>query len=85
MKRDDAKAAILREWMALEPENRATETHAKLFAISKAGEYRFRSAEDRGDVIKGWLLDSVGDRRPKKRSSRPNSSRAGKATPAAST
>jgi hypothetical protein len=51
MKREDAKEAILREWMDLAPEDRATDTHARLFAISKAGEYRFRSKEDRADVI----------------------------------
>jgi hypothetical protein len=66
MKREDAKEAILREWMALKPEDRATDTHARLFAISKAGEFRFRSAEDRADVIEGWLLEHVGKRRGRK-------------------
>jgi hypothetical protein len=63
MKRDDAKEAILREWLALPADDRATVTHARLFAISKAGEYRFHSAEDRADVIEAWLLDHVGKRR----------------------
>ena len=63
MRKEDAKQAILREWMALKPEDRATETHAKLFAISKAGEYRFRSKGDRGDVIRDWLLEHVGKHR----------------------
>lgn len=57
MKRDDAKEAILRDWMALKPEDRATQAHARLFAISKAGEYRFRATEDRADMIEGWLRD----------------------------
>ncbi len=60
MKRDEAREAILREWLALSPGDRATATHARLFAISKAGEYRFRSNEDRADVIEAWLLDHVG-------------------------
>jgi hypothetical protein len=62
MKRLDAKEAILREWMALKPEDRATDTHARLFAISKAGEYRYRSAGDRADVIEGWLRQHVDNR-----------------------
>jgi hypothetical protein len=63
MKREDAKEAIVREWLALPPQDRATKTHARLFAISKAGEYRFRSAEDRADMIESRLLEHVGDRR----------------------
>lgn len=59
MKRDDAKDAILRDWMALEPDERATLAHARLFAISKAGEYRFRSKEDRSDLIEAWLREHV--------------------------
>ena len=57
MKRNDAKEVILRDWMALKPEDRATQAHARLFAISKASEYRFRSAKDRADVIEGWLRE----------------------------
>jgi hypothetical protein len=34
-------------------EDRATAAHARLFAISKPGQYRSRSKEERADVIEG--------------------------------
>jgi hypothetical protein len=36
-----------------QPEDRATAAHARLFAISKTGQYRSRSKEERADVIEG--------------------------------
>jgi hypothetical protein len=60
MRKADAKKAILRDWRALKPEERATELHAEMFAMSKVGEYKFRTEGDKRKLIKGWLARYIG-------------------------
>jgi hypothetical protein len=55
MKQEDAKAAIIREWMALSFNERQTESQAASFAMQIKDRYAFKCSGDRYQVIKGWL------------------------------
>jgi hypothetical protein len=54
--KDEARELIIDKWLALPPDERATERQAAWFAMAIKDRYRFRSSGDRYQVIKGWLL-----------------------------
>jgi hypothetical protein len=55
MKQEDARAAVIREWMGLPFNERQTESQAALFAMQMKDRYVFKCSGDRYQVIKGWL------------------------------
>ncbi|SEE70468.1 hypothetical protein SAMN05444161_8661 [Rhizobiales bacterium GAS191] len=55
-----AKAIIVREWLALPAEERATESQALAFAMKVADRFQFRSLGGRYQIIKGWLQRHIG-------------------------
>ena len=62
MTEDDARDVIVRQWLALPPEDRATDAQAEAFAMKMAERYEFGEIGDRSRVIMGWLLSYVGRR-----------------------
>jgi hypothetical protein len=61
MKQDEARAMIIREWLLLPPQERATDNQAATFAMRAAGRYHFRTKTgDRYQAIKGWLNQYIG-------------------------
>ncbi|MCX7358393.1 MAG: hypothetical protein NT015_09670 [Alphaproteobacteria bacterium] len=60
MLKDDARDAVVREWLALPRASRATEHQAFLFAIAAKERFRFRCSGDPYQHIKGWLMEHVG-------------------------
>jgi hypothetical protein len=55
MKKDDAKAAILREWEALPEVERMNDAQIVVFAMKMSRKYPFRCSGDRYQHIMGWL------------------------------
>jgi hypothetical protein len=60
MLKDEARAAIVHEWLSLPTSSRATEHQAFLFAIAAKERYRFRCNGDPYQHIKGWLMEYTG-------------------------
>jgi hypothetical protein len=60
MTKDEARQLVLSEWLALPPTDRATETHAVIFALKAAGQYRWRAVGDRYQDIMDWIRDHIG-------------------------
>jgi hypothetical protein len=59
MTKEEAKRAVLRDWIALPSQMRKTQVDALVFAMSVKDKYRFRCSGDRYQVIKGWLQDRI--------------------------
>lgn len=61
MRQNEAREAILAEWLALPPVERQSEHQAASFAMKKLSQYQFRCIGDRYQRIKGWLLAHLAD------------------------
>ena len=55
MNRADAKAAILRDWMALPFHDRQTDAQVATFAMEVKDRHPFWCSGSRYQIIKGWL------------------------------
>ncbi len=55
MKKNEALAQILREWLSLPTAERTTESQAARFAMKIKDKYEFKCAADRYQEIKGIL------------------------------
>ena len=55
-----ARAVILREWFALSPDQRATESQAALFADKAMQAHEIPVSNDNSQMVKGWLVRYTG-------------------------
>ncbi|MCL4713719.1 MAG: hypothetical protein KJZ75_02335 [Hyphomonadaceae bacterium] len=60
MLKEDARQAIIREWLSLPATERATQHQAHLFTIGAMQRYRFRAPGDPHQHIMGWLAAYTG-------------------------
>ena len=60
MLKADAQRAIIREWLALPPEERRTKEQAVTYAMTAAHRFKFRYKGDRYQLIQIWLFKYVG-------------------------
>ena len=57
---NEARRAIIREWMSLPREQRRTEEQAAAFARKAIEKHDFRSSSDRARRILVWLMPRIG-------------------------
>jgi hypothetical protein len=55
----DARRAIIREWMSLPRDKRATEEQAAAFAMKAIEKHEFRCSDDRQQRIMAWLSPRI--------------------------
>jgi hypothetical protein len=55
----DARRAIIREWMSLPRDKRATEEQATAFAMKVIEKHEFRGSGDRQQRVMAWLLPRI--------------------------
>jgi hypothetical protein len=55
----DARRAIIREWMSLPRDKRATEEQARAFAMKAIEKHEFRGSGERQQRIMAWLLPRI--------------------------
>jgi hypothetical protein len=60
MRRADAQRAVIREWVALPPDERKTKEQAVAYAMIAARRLKFRYKGDRYQLIQLWLFKYVG-------------------------
>lgn len=60
MKQEAVREAIVREWLALAPNKRATADQSVLFAMKALPRYRLSFRGDHYQTIKGWLSEHIG-------------------------
>ncbi len=58
----NARRAIIREWMSLPRDKRATEEQAAAFAMKAIEKHEFRYSGDRRQRIMAWLLPRIKSR-----------------------
>ena len=57
---NEARRAIIREWMSLPREKRETEEQAAAFALKAIEKHDFRVSGDRQRKVMAWLLPRIG-------------------------
>ena len=60
MKIKEIRAAVLREWFALPPDRRATESQAAQFSEKAVLSHGLPADSDASATIKGWLVRYTG-------------------------
>jgi hypothetical protein len=56
----DVRRVIIRDWMSLPPEKRATAAQATGFATKTGETNEFQCSGDRGETILKWVLPRIG-------------------------
>lgn len=60
MTRDEARQAIVDEWLRLHADDRATEDQAALFAMKAPARYEWNAAGDAYQEVMAWLSAHIG-------------------------
>lgn len=55
---EQARRAIVDEWLALHPGLRATDKQRKDFAVAASGRVRFPEKGDRAETIQSWITEA---------------------------